>query len=148
MKKQLTKLLALMLALFCFCGTAAPALAAYEGTASGQVTAQLVNSKSKKKKSSKKSKKSKKSSKKSKKKSSKKSSKKSKKSSKKKDTKKQDKKKKDSKKKDEYVWIAPDNGEKYHYEHCWTLDRTDNKQKLKLSEAKKKGYEACKVCHK
>lgn len=54
MKKQLTKLLALMLALFCFCGTAAPALAAYEGTASGQVTAQLVNSKSKKKKSSKK----------------------------------------------------------------------------------------------
>lgn len=136
MKKQLTKLLALMLALFCFCGTAAPSLAAYEGTASGQVTAQLVNSKSKKKKSSKKSKKSKK-------KSSKKSSKK---STKKKNPKKET--KKQNKKKDEDVWIAPDYGKKYHHKDCWTLDRTDNEKKLKKSEAEKKGYKPCGVCYK
>ena len=48
MKKQLTKLLALLLAMFCFCGTSAPALAYSQQTPSNQISAQLYLGKKKK----------------------------------------------------------------------------------------------------
>lgn len=48
------------------------------------------------------------------------------------------------------VWIATDHGKKYHAtKKCWTLKNSKHLKKLKLSEAKKKGYKSpCKVCYK
>ena len=48
------------------------------------------------------------------------------------------------------VWIATDHGKKYHAsKNCWTLKNSKHLKKLKLSEAKKKGYkQPCKVCYK
>ena len=48
------------------------------------------------------------------------------------------------------VWIATDHGKKYHAsKNCWTLKKSKHLKKLKLSEAKKKGYKSpCRVCYK
>lgn len=49
------------------------------------------------------------------------------------------------KSKTKYVWITPESGKKYHKKSCRTI-KIRYKVKMKLSEAKKKGYTRCKVC--
>ena len=45
----------------------------------------------------------------------------------------------------EIIVYLPENGEKYHYEDCWTLK--GNGRPVTLEEAKRLGYEPCGVCN-
>ena len=49
------------------------------------------------------------------------------------------------KSKTKYVWITPEAGQQDHKKSCRTI-KIRYKVKMKLSEAKKKGYTRCKVC--
>lgn len=45
------------------------------------------------------------------------------------------------------VYIAPDQGEKYHAKKtCRGLNKANSVKKTTLAKAKKAGYEPCKIC--
>lgn len=43
------------------------------------------------------------------------------------------------------VWVTG-SGKKYHYKTCRYINNTS--RELKVDDAKKQGYEPCKICHK